>query len=136
MADESVSPRIIEQRIRNRLIEYFELAGSNEVQRKYQEDVPFVSVPYEVIDQWDDWVRGDPPSEWFATSAVFSADEADALGEFYDMWRSVHLPDDYPALSDVQATPDWGRLRSAALAAAAVFTRRGRMPEDHEAECQ
>jgi hypothetical protein len=50
------SERLIEQRVRNRIIEYLELAASFEEQRRYEQDVPIAYVPYEVINQWGDQV--------------------------------------------------------------------------------
>lgn len=52
------SRRVIEQRVRNRIIEYVELASSFEAQQEYERDVPIAHIPYEVINQWEDeWNR-------------------------------------------------------------------------------
>ena len=75
------SDRVIEQRIRNRIIEYLDLAASYEAQAAYQTSVPFVTVPYEVINQWDDWVPADP-GDLARNVGVFSPDEVRAMCEF------------------------------------------------------
>jgi hypothetical protein len=53
------SRRVVEQRVRNRIIAYLEVASSLEAQQEYERDVPMAHVPYEVINQWDDRVRLD-----------------------------------------------------------------------------
>lgn len=50
------SPRLVAQRIRNRIIEYLELASSFEA----QQHAPIAHVPNEVINQWEDWVPTPP----------------------------------------------------------------------------
>lgn len=54
------SDRLIEQRVRNRIAEYLELAASFEDQRRDEQDVPIAYVPYEVINQWGDQVWKHP----------------------------------------------------------------------------
>lgn len=51
------SKRIVEQRIRNNVIDYLDMAGSFERQREYEKNVPIAWVPGEIIDQWQDWIR-------------------------------------------------------------------------------
>ena len=127
------SDRVVEQRIRNRIIEYLDLAGSYEEQVVYQAAVPFVTVAYEVINQWGDCVPTDP-RQVARNVGVFSADEVHAMCAFQAVLDRVAdaVPDDHPRLEDVQALPEWDQLRSAALAARAVFAVRGKMSEDDE----
>jgi hypothetical protein len=54
------SRRVVEQRVRNRIIEYLEPASSFEAQQQYERDVAIAHVPYELINQWEDWVHKDP----------------------------------------------------------------------------
>ena len=54
------SPRVVEQRVRNRVIEYLELAASFQEQQEYERNAPIAHIPYEVINQWEDWVHQDP----------------------------------------------------------------------------
>ena len=49
------SERLVAQRIRNRIIEYLELAASYAAQEEYQRVAP-INVPSEVMNQWEDWV--------------------------------------------------------------------------------
>lgn len=129
---ERPSDRVIEQRVRNSLIEYFELASSFGAQQEYERDAPIAYVPYEVIEQWADWV---PHLDlYLADSGAYSSAETEEIRRFQVVWEATTkaVPDDYPTLAHVQAMPAWEELRQAAESALAVFARRGRLPEDHE----
>ena len=132
MADQS--NRILEQRIRNRVTEYLELAGSFEQQIEYAWTVPAAYVPHEVLNQWEDWVPTDPADG--SVTPVYSTLEVAALTSFHRAWlaASEALADDAPSLAEVHALPAWLALRDEARAARAVFGSRGPMPEDHEVE--
>ena len=94
--------RVVLQRVRNRIIEYLELASSFEEQRTYQSRVP-VSVPNEVINIWEDWFSGDNE----LVGPVFTREERDALDAFHRTWQNVahSAPDPLPALTEVQSLP-------------------------------
>lgn len=130
---EQPNDRVVVQRCRNRVIEYLKLAASFEEQREYERNVPIAHVPYEVINQWEDWVWKDPRID-ADISRVYDRPEVEAMCQFQASWDVVlvAVPDDYPALSDVQSFPAWEQLRVSAEAALAVFMRRGKLPEDHE----
>ena len=120
--------------MRNRIIEYLELAASYEAQLAYEKAVPFVQVPYEVINQWEDLVPS-PPQQIVDDRAVFSSLELQAIEEFRPIWKAAAcaVGDDYPPLSDVQALPEWDSLRQQAEVGLRVFQLRGKLPEDEEA---
>lgn len=132
-AKEEPTRQLLLQRIRNRIIEYLELASSFEAQREYQQVAP-VHVPNEVINQWEDWVQA-PRVPAFA-EPVFSRPEQEAVAAFYGVWQQVaaDTPDPLPPLETLQATAEWQRLRSAAVVALAVFAARGRLSEEEELE--
>lgn len=46
--------RLVEQRVRNRIIEYLELAASFKEQLAYERNAPIANVAHEVINQWED----------------------------------------------------------------------------------
>ena len=123
--------QVVLQRIRNRIIEHLELAGSFEDQREYQSRAP-VHVPNEVINQWEDWVR--EPRDPALVEPVFSAGERDAVARFHQIWDEVakNTPDPLPDLESLFVTTEWQRLRDAALDALRVFLIRGRLSEDDE----
>ncbi|MCP4961419.1 MAG: hypothetical protein GY925_19410 [Actinomycetia bacterium] len=131
--DEEPSPRLVAQRVRNRIIEYLELASSFEAQVTYREHAPIAHVPNEVINQWEDWVPTPPRNaEW--DNVVYSADELEAIDAFHSTWDRVAaaLPNELQTLEQVQSLVEWVELREAAAGANAVFNRRGRFPEDKE----
>jgi hypothetical protein len=127
------SRRVVEQRVRNRIIEYLELASSFEAQQDYERDVPIEHIPYEVISQWEDWVHKDPREDR-DLSDVYDEAEVEAMCQFHAAWEDAAsaVPDKYPPLSEVQALPEWDRLRHEAGSALSVFMRRGKMSDDHE----
>ncbi len=127
------SPRLVAQRVRNRIIEYLELASSFEAQRHYREHAPIAHVPNEVINQWEDWVPTPPKNaEW--DDVVYSADELEAIEAFHSTWDRVAaaMPNELRTLEQVQSLAEWTELRDTAIAASAVFDRRGRLPENRE----
>lgn len=129
--EESPSDQVIDQRIRNRIIEYLELASSFEDQRIYQSKAP-VHVPNEIINQWEDWVP-DPRRPHFS-EPVFSREEQHAIIAYHHVWTEVckATPKRLPSLEILFETAEWQRLRDAAVSASAVFAVRGRLPEDEE----
>jgi hypothetical protein len=133
-AENVPSRRLVEQRVRNRVIEYLELAGSFEEQQEYERTVP-AHIPYEVINMWRDSVPKDPRGD-SNVLGVYDEAEVEAMVQVEDAWdhAATAVPTGYPPLSQVQMLPEWGRLRDAASAALSVFMRRGRMSEHHEVE--
>ena len=127
------SRRVVEQRVRNRIIEYLELASSFEAQQQYDRDVPIAHVPYELINQWEDWVHKDPREDR-DLSDVYDGAEVEAMCQFHAAWEDAAsaVANNYPPLSEAQALTEWDRLREAARSALSVFMRRGKMSEDHE----
>jgi hypothetical protein len=127
-ADDDVSARLVLQRIRNRVIEYLELASSFERQLRYQASASVV-VAHEVINQWEDWIS--EPIEDLLPPPVFTVEEADAVRNFNEVWKSVveSTPPDMPAVEVVIHWPEWERLRVAAETTLSVFARRGPLPE-------
>ena len=49
--DSVVSEQLVHQRVRNGIIECLEMASSLERQRIYEQDVPFVHVPVEILQE-------------------------------------------------------------------------------------
>lgn len=129
MIDGAPSESIVQQRLRNRIMESLELAASIEDQREYQHRVPFVDVPTEIINRWEDFV-GQDWRRHYAAGAVFTTSEIDAIAEFDAVWNDVaeRVPD--LPLEALAGTADWKRLMEAAGRSLQVFLRRGRLPED------
>jgi hypothetical protein len=125
------SQRLVEQRVRNRVIEYLELASSFEAQQEYDRH-KVIHVPNEVINQWEDWNPVDESSSPGRLASPYSDEEIEALRNVHADWTWVgdHTPNPLPELAEVQRLPAWQRLRDAAGTALDVFLVRGRMPDD------
>ncbi len=48
--------KVVDARIRNRVMEYLQLVSSAAQQKDYQRCVPDVNVPTELICSWEDWM--------------------------------------------------------------------------------
>ncbi len=131
--DDRPSGRVLEQRVRNRVMEYLALAASYEEQQQHEAAAPIVHAPDEVINQWEDnFPRG--LEQDLERATVYGTNEVEALRHVRDAWESAchAAPEVYPPLRDVQVLPEWKQLRRAAEAALTVFEERGVMPEDRE----
>ncbi|WP_342115534.1 CPCC family cysteine-rich protein [Pseudoduganella sp. OTU4001] len=117
------------RRVRNRIIEYLELASSFEAQRRLQDAAPAMSAPDEVLNQWEDWVTPDWKQQF--VEPVFSAEERNGIAQFAGVWRGIAngAPHPLPRLEVLFATPNWQSLQRAAAALLAVFLLRGRSDE-------
>lgn len=123
------SQRLVEQRVRNRLIEALQLAASFEDQKILEQTVNAVN---ETINLWEDT---DPVRWGWDFADVYTDEEEDAVRAFHVTWESVanRLPDEqFPSLEVVQASEAWRELRDAAMAALLVFEQRGKLSEDRE----
>lgn len=135
MTEEKPSEQLILQRIRNSLIEYLQIAASFEHQVEYQKAVPFVNVPNEVINMYEDCVPEKSLLHVWGPP-VFSIEEIDALMQFHNTWCEVtdSVPDPLPRLELTLKLPEWELLRLAAEEALGIFSVRGSLPENQEIE--
>jgi len=124
------SRQLVAQRVRNRIIEYLELASSFDKQLEYEHAVP-INVPLEIINQWED---SNPESIADIGEPVFDSHESEAIAAFDRIWNQVAAatPDPLPPLRALQQSSQWNVLRGAAEVALLVFLKRGRFPEEVE----
>jgi hypothetical protein len=122
--------QVLLQRVRNRLIEYLEVASSFEAQRAFQAQSPELDVPNEIIQQWSDWVSPNWRSELIAP--VFSEDELTAITQFQMIWLAISqdLVQPLPALDILQHSPLWEKLRLCAQQTLSIFMTRGLFSEE------
>jgi hypothetical protein len=122
---DTLSTLLVQQRVRNRISEYFDLASS-------LEDIARFGA-FEVINMWEDWVA-DPKSDFFA-EPVFSQLEQAAIRRFHAVWD--HCADQTSEdIFDAQTLRElecWRGFRDAASSALKLFEHRGRFSEDEEA---
>jgi len=130
--NEEISQVLLAQRIRNRIIEYLELASSFEGQLAYQAKAPIAHVAAEVINQWEDSVHD--PNDVFFANPVFSKAEQEAIRTFHGIWDRVagDTPNPLPELSILMEGEPWQRLQEAAVSAMEIFQRRGKFDEEKE----
>jgi len=129
---EEISDRILQQRIRNRILESVELASSFELQLGYERQVPAITA-WEVLERWDDWVRVHPRTA--PPHAVLSDRERETLvlvADAIEVATEALRPFDYPSMEQAQALPAWAALRDLAGSALEVLTERGFMSENME----
>lgn len=126
--------RVLLQRVRNRLIEYLEVAASFEAQLAFQAQSPDLNVPNEIIQQWSDWVSPEWANELIAP--VFSEDELMAICQFQTIWQAIveDLVQPLPTLQILQHSPLWEKLRYTAQQTLSIFMTRGRLSEENVEE--
>ena len=123
---EAISRILLDQRIRNRIIEYLEIASSYEEQLQYE-----ANVPNEMINKWSDQV--DLDREGYR-GPVYSIEEKAAIIRFNDIWNEVikETPKKMPLLVKLLGSPPWEKLRIGAEQALEVFRLRGKFDEERE----
>ena len=120
------TPQLVEQRIRNRLVEYLELVAS------YQADTSPVD-GNGLINLWQDWNPEDattsssPAPTYTQREAEWLVVVNDALNAFCDV-----VPQYISDFASVAALPEWFTFQAAAQHALEVFGIRGRLSEDVE----
>jgi hypothetical protein len=99
---------------RARVLEILELVADAEAQRQYQASVPYVDVPAELFNQWEESFF--PASDQFR--AAFNDVELGALRRFDLVVNDVstQTPKQLPALDAFVRTAAWQRLSDAARA--------------------
>jgi hypothetical protein len=126
------SLQILDQRVRNRIIDQLDLCSSYEIQLQYEKDVPIADVPAEVIQGWFDWSPEENLKRW--GPPVYTEEEVQALQCFHHVIDVVAdlMGDEYSSVADVQSLPVWDKLRAAAAQTLAVLAKRGKLDEDAE----
>ncbi len=135
--DKPVSRQLVEQRMRNRTIEYLEMANCEAELLDYQANVP-VNIFDELVNQWEDLSPEPgltPKNSWYPLT-VYSEEEVDEVLRFHAVWDAISrsTPPHIDRIEDFFALPEWNRLRSAAASALAVFVKRGKLSEDEETD--
>lgn len=100
---------------RERVIEVLELISSEEAQKSYQKEVPFVNVPDEILCMWFDDLR--MPESLNNAGIVLSHTEKEELTKFSSLFdRASHLvkrPSEV-TLENLIRNKDWQNLMSEA----------------------
>lgn len=123
MSDTGVSRKVVEQRVRNRLIEWLEVLTS------YEANPPPFDLN-ELINQWDDWSLRESSyaaDVYSATEVEHLALVAAALEEFCKA-----TPPSISVEADALVRPKWTTLVLAGRSALSELHLRGRLSEDVE----
>jgi len=103
----------VERNIKQGLIDVLKLFSSEKDQLEYQKNVPYVYIPDEIINQWQDWVDHDRKDRYRLD--VYSQEELDAIWEFDSVWdREANRVDSNLTMEEVQRSDSWRRLINAA----------------------
>lgn len=119
----SISNTLLQQRIRNRLIEYFDTS---------LEEIASWGA-FEVINQWEDIV----PNGWetaFFTEPVFSPEEQVRIRKFCSTWSLTAdaTSDNIFSIAELNSSPEWQAFLREAKSALGCFVKRGKFDEDTE----
>ena len=123
MSDTGVSRKVVEQRVRNRLIEWLEVLTS------YEADPPPFDLN-ELINQWDDWSL----RESSYAADVYSATEVEHLSLVAAALEAFckATPPSISMEADELVKPEWTKLVLAGRSALGELHLRGRLSEDLE----
>ena len=118
-----ISKTLLQQRIRNRLIEFFDTSFEDIAARG----------AFEVINIWEDFV----PNGWdgaFFIEPVFSPEEQRCIKSFCSTWEITAdaTRNDIFSVSELERTPQWNKFLNDASSAFDCFMKRGKLSEDVE----
>ncbi|MEM9234368.1 MAG: hypothetical protein AAGA69_09055 [Pseudomonadota bacterium] len=119
----AISNTLLQQRIRNRLIEYFDTS--------FEEIASWGA--FEIINMWEDII----PNGWdetFFVEPVFSPEEQGHIKRFISTWdlTADATPDDIFDIVELERSPQWRTFLSEAKSALDCFMKRGKFTEDAE----
>lgn len=126
MKADKASPRLIEQRLRNRLIEWLELVVESE------SSAPAYGMN-ELLNDWQDW-NGGPISEVTFPRPTYTRAEVDTLPAVQSTWNLFceATPDTIRDEAAAKLLPEWRNFVRAARDALNAFSVRGKLSEDKE----
>jgi len=134
MTKSTISNIILEQRVRNNIIEYFELYSNEKKLIKFQNDVPIAVVPNELISSWHDdfWLSAYDKGSY--SFPVFSEEERKTLLVYNNLIDEIYgeIPNDICDINDVFKLPFWSKLKREAEIALSIFMKRGLFSDDIE----
>jgi hypothetical protein len=124
MLNDATSSLLVEQRVRNRIIEWLEVVAA------YQVDPP----PYdlnEILNQWQDW-NATPASVERYPQPVYTHEEARSLVSVGVAWSEFceATPNRIVHEGEHLSKPEWAKLVAASNGALSVLCLRGRLSEE------
>ena len=128
----NIPQKIVSQRIRNRNIEYFELASDENELIEYQKKVPYINVLTEFINQWEDFFCIDGVSKGWYVNPTYTDEEVATLISFHKVWDRIfsELPESIDNIQDYLSSKWWPPIKESASRSLAIFLKRGKLSED------
>ena len=119
----SVPPKLIEQRIRNRIYEYVESVAEFPANRGVWD-------LNELVNSWEDYVP-DPFQAHMFPAPTFSAGEVAVMAKVHSAWLAFAdaTPQNIDDESLAMRTPQWIALVEASRTASSTFSIRGKLEE-------
>lgn len=125
---ENISRTLLDQRLRNRVIELLELCASFE-------DIATLGA-FEVINMIDDWLplESDKALNVFETSKVFSENEKQATAQFFKLMENAAEVTDQDCwdVAWFESSSEWVELSKFSKETLEIFAKRGRFSEEIE----
>lgn len=116
---------VVEQRMRNHLIRYLEMASDEVELLDYQRNAPIANVLGELINQFEDYFDIEHIGDWYG-EPVYAKEEIQACLRFHKIWDMVDfLPDNIESIGEFLASEYWPPFRDEAKKALLVFRKRG-----------
>jgi hypothetical protein len=130
--NKEVSEIVVSQRIRNRIMEYFELASSKEGLLEYQDKIKSVNILSELANQWEDWfsIEGFKKSQY--VEPIYTKEECNALLLYHETWNKVfdEIPTEIETIEQFVNSSWWSIVQGKAKSGLAVFMKRGYFNEE------
>ena len=129
--NETVPDIVIAQRIRNNLIQYFELASSEHELLEYQRNVPIAQVLVELVEQLDDSFVFEHVKDGWYKEPTYTQEEINAVLNFKEIWEMlIDLPDYADSIGNLLSSNYWPPFQKEAERTLKVFMKRGYLSED------
>ncbi len=123
---------VVSQRIRNRIMEYFDLASSKEALFEYQDNVKSVNILNELANQWEDWFSIEGFKKGWYVEPTYTKEECDALLSYHKLWDRVfdELPAEIETIEQFVNSNWWTRVQEKSKSGLAIFMKRGYFNEE------
>lgn len=129
--NESVPDIVIAQRIRNNLIQYFELASSEHDLLEYQRNAPIAQVLVELVEQLEDSFVFEHVKDGWYKEPTYTQEEINAVLNFKEIWKMlIDMPDYVDSIGNFLSSNYWPPFQKEAEKTLKVFMKRGYLSED------
>jgi len=129
--EEKIPDIVIEQRVRNGLIQYFELASSEELLLKYQRDAPIAQVLVELVEQFEDWFQVEHIKDGWYKEPTYTQEEIDAILRFREIWEMLlNLPDYVDSIGNFLSSNYWPPFQKEAQKTLNILMLRGYLSDE------